>query len=94
MKIDITVLKKTDFIVSTVIALLILAWNLKNSFEFGRLAFVPLYDDVAYFNDAVVRYQKIYKWKCIFFTTRCLFQSTSLPVDGFSGCNFLYLVWG
>ncbi|GEM_PF-4626213 len=58
MKIDITVLKKTDFIVSTVIALLILAWNLKNSFEFGRLAFVPLYDDVAYFNDAVVRYQK------------------------------------
>ena len=58
MKPDIPVFKKTEFIVSAVIALLILAWNLKNSFEFGRLAFVPLYDDVAYFNDAVVRYQK------------------------------------
>ena len=58
MKPDIPVFKKTDFIVSAVIALLILAWNLKNSFEFGRLAFVPLYDDVAYFRDAVVRYQK------------------------------------
>ena len=58
MKLDNPVFKTTDFIVAAVTALLILAWNLKNSFEFGRLAFVPRYDDIVYFNDAVVRYQK------------------------------------
>jgi hypothetical protein len=58
MKLDMPVIKRTDFVISAVIALLILAWNLKNSFEFGRLAFVPSYDDIAYFNDALLRYHK------------------------------------
>ncbi len=58
MKLDMSVFKKTDFVISAVIALLLLAWNLKNSFEFGRLAFVPSYDDISYFNDALLRYQK------------------------------------
>ena len=93
MKPDNPVFKRTDFIVAAVIALLILAWNLKNSFEFGRLAFVPRYDDVVLFQRCSGSISKIFKWKCLFFTTRCLFQSTSLPVDGFSGCNFLYLGW-
>lgn len=56
MKSDMPIFKKSDFVVSAFIALLILAWNLKNSFEFGRLAYVPSYDDISYFNDALLRY--------------------------------------
>lgn len=43
------------------IAILISAWNLKNSFEFGRLTQVPTFDDVSYFADAVFRYHSFLK---------------------------------
>jgi len=58
MKLNGPFFKRSEFAISAVLALLILAWNLKNSFEFGRLAWVPTYDDISYFNDALLRYQK------------------------------------
>ena len=61
MKLDrILFLKELMFcIFRAVIALLILAWNLKNSFEFGRLAFVPLFMMMSpIFRDKMVQYQK------------------------------------
>ncbi|MBU3549914.1 hypothetical protein [Polynucleobacter sp. MWH-Berg-3C6] len=49
---------KREFIYSLCGAFALLFWNLKNSFEFGRLAFIPTYDDVSYFLDALTRYIK------------------------------------
>lgn len=45
-----------EWVVASLAAAILLAWNMKNSFEFGRLAFVPSYDDVSYFDDAARRY--------------------------------------
>ncbi len=47
---------KTEFALAFASAMILLAWGLKISFEFGRLAFVPSYDDVSYFDDAARRY--------------------------------------
>lgn len=49
---------RREYLLALIGALLLLAWNMKNSFEFGRLAFVPSYDDVSYFVDALSRYQR------------------------------------
>ncbi len=49
---------RREFWLALCAALVILIWNLKNSFEFGRLVFAPQYDDVSYFFDALTRYQR------------------------------------
>jgi hypothetical protein len=51
-------LRLIDIAIVFAVAFIILIWNLKNSFEYGRLAYVPAYDDISYFRDSVVRYHR------------------------------------
>lgn len=93
MKFDACVFKRTDFIISAIIALIILIWNLKNSFEFGRLAFVPSYDDISYFTDAVKRYQIFINGNLLSLIKDFIYNPPHSPIIAFQGV-ISYILFG
>jgi hypothetical protein len=74
-------------------SILIIFWSMKNSFEFGRLAFVPSYDDVSYFEDAISRYLKFVNGNILLLVRDFLQNPPHAPLIA-AQAVFSYMVFG
>ena len=84
---------KREFLLAFSLSIVILVWSLKNSIEFGRLAFVPSYDDVVYFLDSLTRYQSLLNGNILKLLRDAVYNPPHAPINAVQGV-LSYMVFG